>query len=134
MPQRQKYPLRALSQQEERELRRIEKASSERVDVVRRAKALLAVAASQTFSQAAEARSVSHLVELLVAPGRGCKLTYTSEQQARILQEVQRVPDRQEDQTAIWSLSTLRRALRKTALPHIANETVRQVLHASGYS
>jgi transposase len=149
MSQHQKSPLRALSQQEERELHRIEKASSERVDVVRRAKALLAVAASQTFSQAAsavgfaEARSVSHLVErfnlhglaaLLVAPGRGCKLTYTSEQQARILQEVQRVPDRQEDQTATWSLLTLRRALRKTALPHIANETIRQVLHASGYS
>jgi hypothetical protein len=41
----QKHPLRALSGQEERELHRIVKASSERVDVVRRAKALLAVVA-----------------------------------------------------------------------------------------
>jgi hypothetical protein len=29
---------------------------------------------------------------------------------------------------------TLRNALRKEALPHIAKETLRQVLHASGYS
>jgi hypothetical protein len=69
MPMPQKYPLRPLREQEEQELRRIDKASSERVDVVRRARALLAVAAKQTFSQAAssagfkEARSVSQLVE-----------------------------------------------------------------------
>jgi hypothetical protein len=61
MSQHQKSPLRALSQQEERELHRIEKASSERVDVVRRAKALLAVAASQTFSQAASAVGLDNL-------------------------------------------------------------------------
>ena len=47
---------------------------------------------------------------------------------------MQRAPDRREDQTATWSLSTLRQALRKTELPHIAKETIRQVLHASGYS
>ncbi len=65
----QKHPLRPLSKQEERELRRIVKASSERIDVARRARVLLAVAAKQTFAQAAsstgfaEARSVSELVE-----------------------------------------------------------------------
>jgi hypothetical protein len=47
---------------------------------------------------------------------------------------VQRTPDRQEDQSATWSLSLLRKALRATDLPHIASETIRQVLHASGYS
>ena len=144
----QKHPLRPLRKQEERELQRIVKASSERVDVVRRARALLAVAASQSFPQAAseagfaEARSVRELVErfnehglavLSIAAGRGRKPTYTSAQQARILQEVQRTPDRQADQTATWSLSLLRKALRATDLPHIANETIRQVLHASGY-
>lgn len=145
----QKHPLRALHKQEERELQRIIKASSERVDVVRRAKALLAVAASQSFPQAAlvagfrEARSVRALVErfnehglaaLAIAAGRGRKLTYTSAQQARILQEVQRLPDRQADQTATWKLSLLRKALRATDLPHIASETIRRVLQASGYS
>jgi transposase len=145
----QKSPLRPLREQEEQELRRIDKASSERVDVGRRARALLAVAAKQTFSQAAssagfkEARSVSQLVErfnerglaaLSIAPGRGRKATYTSQHQVRILQEVQRQPDRKEDQTATWSLSMLQQALRKEALPHIAKEPIRQVLHAAGYS
>jgi transposase len=145
----QKHPLRPLSKQEECELRRLVKASSERVDVVRRARALLSVAAKQSFSQAAgvagfkEARSVGKLVKrfnahglaaLSIAAGRGGKATYTSAQQARILAEVQRTPDRKEDQTATWSLSLLRKALRATDLPHIANETIRQVLHESGYS
>lgn len=149
MAQPQKHPLRPLSEQEERELRRIVKASSERRDVARRAEALLAVATSQSFAQAAdvagfkEARSVGKLVKrfnahglsaLSITAGRGGKPIYTSAQQARILQEVQRTPDRQEDQTATWSLSLLRKALRATDLPHIASETIRQVLHASGYS
>src|SRR5258708_29199334 len=38
------------------------------------------------------------------------------------------------DQTATWSLMTLRGALRKQALPEIAAETIREVLHESGYS
>jgi transposase len=138
-----------LSEQEERELHRIVKASSERIDVARRARALLSVAEKQSFAQAAgvagfkEARSVGKLVKrfnahglaaLSIAAGRGGKPTYTSAQQARILAEVQRTPDRQGDQTATWSLSLLRKALRATDLPHIANETIRRVLHESGYS
>lgn len=149
MPMPQKHPLRPLTEQEERELGRIVKASSERVAVVRRARAIRAVAAKQTFPQAAsaagfkEARSVSRLVErfnrqglatLLIARGRGRKPTYTSAHQGRILAEVQRPPDREEDQTATWSLLTLPGALRKKDLPHIARETIRQVLQEAGYS
>jgi transposase len=148
MAQPQKHPLRLLSEQEERELRRIVKASSERIDVVRRARALLAVADRQTFAQAApwagfaEARSVGKLVKrfnahglaaLWIAAGRGAKPTYTSEQQARILAEVQRVPERKADGTASWSLLLLRSALRQTALPKIAKETIRHVLQEHGY-
>jgi hypothetical protein len=59
---------------------------------------------------------------------------YRSQQQRRILAEVERPPDRKADQTATWSLSTLQRALRKTDLPDIAKETIRQVLHEYGYS
>src|ERR1700719_2052458 len=149
MAQPQKHPLRPLSEQEERELRRIVKASSERRDVARRAKALLAVAAKQSFAQAAgvagfkEARSVGKLVKrfnahglaaLMIAAGRGRKPIYLRAQPARILAEVQRTPERQEDQAATWSLSLLRKALRATDLPHIANETIRHVLHENGYS
>jgi transposase len=149
MAQTQKHPLRALSKQEEQELHRLMKATSERLDVVRRAKALLAVHDGQSFTEAAHQAGLKSgdgvgklvmrfnehgLAALSIAPGRGCKATYTSAQRTRILAEVQRESDRDEDQTATWSLSTLRRALRKTDLPHIANESIRQVLHESGYS
>ncbi len=74
------------------------------------------------------------LAALSIAAGRGRKPTYTSEQHARILAEVQREPDREKDETATWSLLLLRGALRKQALPHVARETIRQVLHEAGYS
>ncbi len=149
MVQPQKYPLRAMSEQEEQEVQRLVKATSERLDVVRRAKALLAVMAGQPFTQAAHeaglkrGKGVGKLVKrfnahglaaLSIAAGAGRKPTYTSQQQARILQEVQRTPDREEDGTANWSLTTLQRALRKTDLPDIARETIRQVLHEAGYT
>src|SRR6266568_6786326 len=149
MAQPQKEPLRALSEQEERELKRLAKATSERLDVVHRAKALVAVARGKPFTEAAHEAGLKSgdgvgklvkrfnahgLAALSIAAGAGRKPTYTSEQQARILQEVQRTPDRREDGTATWSLSTLQRALRKTDLPDIARETIRQVLHEAGYS
>jgi transposase len=149
MTQPQKDPLRAMSEQEEREVQRLVTATSERLDVVRRAKALLAVARGQPFTQAAHEAGLKSgdgvgklvkrfnehgLAALSIAAGRGRQPTYTSEQQARILAEVQREPDRDADQTATWSLMTLRTALRKTGLPKIAAETIRQVLQESGYS
>lgn len=145
----QKHPLRALSEQEEREWQRIVKATSERQDVIRRAKARLAVAAEHPLTQAAHEADLKSgdgvgklvkrfnahgLAALSIAAGRGGKPKYTSEQQARILAEVQPVPDRKADQTATWSLLLLRGALRKTALPPMAKEPIRQVLHEHGYS
>jgi transposase len=145
----QKHPLRALTAQEEQELQRVEKATSERLDVVKRARALLAVRAGQCFRDAAREAgyqsgdSISQLVDrfnqqglgaLFIAPGRGRKVTYTNAQRARMVQEVQRVPDREEDGTATWSLSTLERALRKEALPQVGATTIRQVLHEAGFA
>src|SRR2546426_12634086 len=143
-----KDPLRAVTMAEEQELQRIAKATSERVDSVRRAKALLCVATGKSLTVAGQAAGLSReavaqlvtrfnqrgLEVLDIAGGRGRKPRYTSEQQARILQEVQRTPDRKADQTATWSLMTLRAALRKTDLPEIAAETIREVLHEAGYS
>jgi transposase len=149
MAQTQKYPLRIFSEQEEQELHRLTKATSERLDVVCRAKALVAVASGNPFTIAARQAglksgdSVSKLVmrfnqqglaALSVAAGRGRKFTYTSAQRALILQEVQRQPDREEDGTATWSLKTLERALRKKGLPQLGASTIREVLHESGYS
>lgn len=145
----QKDPLRELTQQEERALQKLVKSSSERMDVVKRANALFSVRAGKSYTEAAKvagyksndtiSRLVSRfnqrgLLALSIAVGRGRKPTYTSTQQTRILAEVQRKPDHQEDQTGTWSLMTLRRALRKSVLPHIGAETIRQVLHDSGYS
>jgi transposase len=149
MAKPQKQPLRLLSKQEEQELQRLVKMSSERVDVVRRAKVLLAVADGQSWTEAAHQAGLKSgdgvgklvarfnergLAALTIAPGQGRKPTYTSQDRAFITALVQRPPDREEDQTITWSLTTLRRALRKKQLPHIANETIREVLHESGYS
>jgi transposase len=145
----QKAPLRELTLQEEQALHKLAKSTSERLDVVKRANALLSVRAGKSYTETAKGAgyksndSISHLVSrfnqrgllaLSITVGRGRKPTYTSAQQTRILAEVQRSPDHKEDQTGTWSLMTLRRALRKSDLPHIGAETIRQVLHDSGYS
>jgi transposase len=143
-----KDPLREVTKTEEQELKRVVKATSERVDTVRRAKALLEVAAGASHTAAGQEaglsrETVTQLVRrfnqrgldvLFIAAGRGRKPRYSSQDHRRILQELQRPPDRQSDQTATWSLMTLRNALRKQALPTVAAETIREVLHASGYS
>jgi transposase len=141
-------PLRAMTPGEERAVQRTAKASSERVDVVQRARALLAVRAGQLYTQAAaeagykSGDSVSQLVErfnvqglaaLHIAGGRGRTAQYSVAQRDRILQELQRVPDRQADGTATWSLKTLERALRREALPRVSASTIRAVLHEAGY-
>lgn len=145
----QKESLRPLSEQETRELQRIVKATSERLDVVRRAKAVLAVAGGQAFTKAAQEAGLKSgdgvgklvkrfnqhgLAALQIAAGRGRKDTYTSEERTRMLAEVQRAPDRKADQTASWSLKTLERALRKQGLEQLSASTIREVLHEAGYA
>lgn len=143
-----KITLRPLHEGEQQQLQSIVKATSERIDVVRRARVLLAVAAGCSFTEAGRQtqmsrQGVTHLVAcwnqrglavLLLAAGRGRKPTYTAQDRDRILTEMHRDPDRVEDQTATWSLATLQCALRKTALPAVSRETIRQVLRAAGYS
>jgi hypothetical protein len=54
MSRTQKDPLRELTQQEEQALERLSKSTSERVDVVKRAKALLLVKAGKSSTEAAK--------------------------------------------------------------------------------
>ena len=143
-----KVVLRSLTEAEQKSLQTLVKATSERVDVVKRAKALLAVSAGCTFTEAGKQAGMSRqaatqLVErfnqrglsvLLLAAGRGRKPTYTPADRERILQEVQRTPDREKDQTGSWSLSTLQRTLRKNGLPQVSRDTICQVLHEAGYT
>src|SRR5215472_16763495 len=100
MSNQQKDPLRELTQQEEHALHKLAQASSERLDVIKRAKALLAVRAGTSYTEAAEQAgyksndTVSRLVSrfnqrglaaLSIAAGRGRKPIYTSQEYTRIL-------------------------------------------------
>ena len=148
MSKPQKEPLRPLSEQEQQELQRIVKATSERMDVIKRARVLLAVAAGHSFSAAATEAGFAcgdtvtklvkrfnrqGLIALLIASGRGRKPTYTDEQRSQILTELHREPIRKEDGTATWSLSLLQQRLRATSLPKVGASTISRTLHQAGY-
>jgi transposase len=149
MSRAQKEPLRAVSAEEQAALERIAHASSERVARVRRAAALLAVAAGQPFARAAHQagfRSGTAVAELVarfnrqglaaltIAKGRGRKPTYDATARAQIVATAQRAPDRRADGTATWSLSTLERTLRREVSPRVAAGTIRRVLQDAGSS
>ena len=141
--------LRPVTEAERRELEMLAKASSARVDWVKRATALLAVAEGRTFAAAAEAagyrspQAVTYLVRrfnraglatLAIAAGRGRRPTYDAAARDRIVATAQRPPDRKADGTATWSLSTLERTVRRAGLPRVGATTIRRVLHDAGSS
>jgi transposase len=145
----QKERLRPLTVAEQGELKTVVKASSERVDRVQRATAVLAVAEGQSFSAAARVAgyrspgAVTYLVRrfnrgglatLRIGAGRGRRPTYDAAARARIVATAQRSPDRKVDGTATWSLSTLERTLRREGLPRVGATTIRRVLHDAGSS
>ena len=151
MTRRQKDPLRALTSEEQVALERLSRSQSEPASHVARAKALLAVAAGQTYAAAAHAAgrrsgdAVAHLVARFnqqgiaaIVPGHGGgpPPTYTVAERTRILAEARRPPDRERDGTATWSLLTLRRALRTAlnGLPNVSTGTIRAVLIDAGWS
>ena len=149
MATRQKEPLRSLTVEELATLQLLAKTSSERVDRVRRAVALLAVDRGRPFRQAAReagfrsGTAVADLVgrfnrrglaALTVAGGRGRKATYDPKARARVVATAQRPPHRREDGTATWSLGTLQRTLRKGDFPRIGTSTIRRVLQDAGSS
>ena len=149
MARPQKEQLRALTAEEESALQHIIRASSERVDRVRRARALLAVARGQPFAQAAQqagfqsGTAVAGLVQrfnarglaaLCIAGGRGRTPTYDAEARAKVVATAQTVPDRKKDGTATWSLSTLQKRLRKEGLERIGTNTIKRVLEDAGSS
>jgi transposase len=149
MPTPQREPLRRLSRAERATLQRIAKSTSDRVDQVRRAIALLAVARTGVFIHAAREaglRSGTTVADLVarfnrqglaavrIAPGRGRKPIYTPEARARIVATAQRQPNRRTDGTATWSLSTLQRNMRQSGLPQVGTSTIRRVLQDAGSS
>lgn len=149
MPTPPREPLRPLRPAEQAVLQRIVNSSSARVDQVRRAAALLAVAQGEAVIHAARQaglRSGTTVADLVarfnrqglaavhIAPGRGRKPTYTSEARARIVATAQRQPHRRTDGTATWSLITLQRSLRSSGFAELGTSTIRRVLQDAGSS
>ena len=143
----QKRPLRQLTPHEREELSQKATSIGERVSTVKKAKALLAVADGCAFAEAGRqvgmsGDGVSQLVErfhhrgveaLSIAPGRGRKPTYTSQDHEQILQEIQRRPTWDVDQCTVWSLPLLQRSLHAKGFVALCPKTIRLVLQAHGW-
>ena len=145
----QKEALRPLTPAERAALARVRRATSGRVDRVRRATALLALAEGASFAAAARQAgyrsggAITALVRrfnrrglavLAIAAGRGRKPTYDTAARAHIVATAQRAPEREPDGTATWSLSTLERTLRREGHPRLGATTIRRVLRGAGGS
>jgi transposase len=150
MTRRKKDPLRNLTDQERLWLGRISRSQAEPAAHVARAKALIAVADGQSYTDAARAagrrsgEAVSRLVSRFnregiaaIEPrhGGGPPTIYADAQRERILAEVRRKPHRERDGTANWSLTTLQRALREApdGLPEVSTHTIWKTLKEAGF-
>lgn len=151
MVQRIKNRLRALSEDEQSELERISRSDSLPAVQVIRARLILAVAEGLSYIEAAKSvgrrsnDAVSQLVSrfnlegleaLVPRHGGGPVPNYGEKEQARIMAEVKRQPERESDGTATWSLSLLQRSLRNApdGLPEVSTYTIQKVLHEAGWS
>lgn len=151
MTRRQRDPLRPLTDEERTVLAQISRAHSEPASHVARAKALLAVSEGQSYQAAAQTAgqdsgdTVSQwvtrfnqegLTALEPRHGGGPRHRYGVAEQERILVEARRTPDRAQDGTATWSLTTLQRALRHAAdgLPQVSTSTIWLTLRQANWS
>ncbi len=151
MSRRQKAPLRTLTPEERTMLEQVRRSRSDRADRVARATAVLAVADGASYTVAAQraGRRSGDGVAQLVARfnarglaaldsrhGGGPARQYGTAEQERILTEFRRPPDREQDRTATWSLSTLQRVLRRAVdgLPEVSTVTILRTLHEAGYT
>lgn len=151
MPRRKKDPLRVLTGEEREVLEQIARAYSEPASHVARARLLLAVADGKTYVEAARTagrrsgKAVSQLVSRFnqqglaaIEPrhGGGPQPIYGVAEQERILTEARRTPDREQDGTATWSLTTLQKALQRApdGLPQVSTYTIWMTLRQAGLS
>jgi transposase len=151
---RQQDPLQPLSDDERSVLGHLSRSSREPAGVVARAKAVLAVAAGASYTQAAQAAqaagrrsgdAVGRLVArcnqegleaLVPRQGGGPPARYTSPERERILAQARRVPTPEPDGTATWALVTLQRALRRApdGVAQVSTVTIWWVLHDASWS
>src|SRR3982751_3648567 len=151
MSRRQKDTLRSLSEEERPSVAGLSGPRGVPAAQVARARALLAVAGGQSYTEAAclvgrdngdtVARWVAGfnrdgLAAVVPRHGGGHPVRYGAAEQRRILAEVAQGPQRARDGTATWSLTTLRDALRRAedGLSGISTYTIGRALHAGGDS
>src|SRR5215212_992524 len=149
MSRHRKDPLRPLTVDERQELTRLSRSLSAPAAQVERARALLAIADGASYTAAAHQVGRRHTETLsawvrrfnrdglaAVRPGHGGgpRLCYGAAAQQRILAEWARMPQREPDGTATWSVSLLQRALRHApdGLSQVSTFTIGRTLHASG--
>jgi transposase len=150
MSRRQKEPLRTMTEEEEAWVHRIARATREPANHVIRAKQLVAVAAGQSYSQAARltGRRSGDAVAQLVSRfnregiqalqrrgGGGAKPTYGVTEREQSVAEARRCPQPAVDGTATWSLRLLQRALRSKdpqRLGQVSTYTIWAVVHEAG--
>lgn len=151
MSRHKKDPLRPLTAEEAAVLARVGRSQVEFAVRAARATMILAVARGEDYQRAARAAgrrsgaAVSHLVARFNAEGLaaldprhggGQPRVYGPEATERVLREARRRPTPEADGTAVWSLATLKTALRSApdGLPNVSTFTIWRVLHEAGAS
>src|SRR5215212_3377453 len=149
MSRHQTDPLRPLTPDERIALTRLSRSPGAPAAQVERARALLAIADGASYTAAAHQIGRRHTETIsawvsrfnreglaAVSPrhGGGPRLCYGLDEQQRILAEMARTPQREQDGTATWSLSLLQKALRKApdGLPQISTFTIEGAVHEAG--
>jgi transposase len=151
MSRHRKDPLRPLTIDERMELTRLSRSHRAPAAQVARARALLAIADGASYTAAARLvgrhhnETISAWVsrfnregQAAVRPrhGGGPRIRYGADKQQRILTELARTPQREQDGTATWSLSLLQKALRQVddGLRRVSTFTIWRTLHEAGLS
>src|ERR687897_2204341 len=151
MSRHRKDPLRPFTPEERIALTRLSRSPSAPAAQVERARALLAIADGASYTAAAHQVGRRHnetisawvsrfnregLAAVRPGHGGGAQIRYGADAQKRILAEWARMPRREQDGTATWSLSLLQRALRQAedGLPRVSTFTIWRILHEAGLS
>jgi transposase len=147
IPRPQKQPLRKLEKEEIEHLKRLSRSQGAPAAQVARAKAILAVAAGQTYSQAARdsgqasGDTVASWVQrfnreglsgIVPRHGGGAQQRYNPEDRAKIVEIARSIPNPQVDGTSNWTLHSLRTTLQRQGLPAPSIYTLWVILRDAG--
>ena len=144
-------PFRPLTAEERQELTGLSRSLGAPAAQVERSRALLAIADGASYTAAAHQVGRRHTETIsawvsrfnrdglaAVRPGHGggARIRYGADAQKRILAEWARIPRREQDGTATWSLGLLQSALRQAddGLPQVSTFTIWRTLHEAGLS